>query len=69
MLIHHITGVAREERQRKKSRRRLIWSCIGLSVAVGISVLGYPYLPDISKHIGSSHTSDGSPEISPSEAV
>lgn len=62
-------GVARKQRQRRKTQRRLLWSCVGLSVAVGISVLGYPYLPDISKYIGFSHTSDGCSQTSPSEAV
>lgn len=64
MLIHHIAGVAREQRQRKNIQKRWIWGCIGLSVTVGISVLGYRYLPAISKHISYFHKSDGSPEIS-----
>ncbi|KAJ8572726.1 hypothetical protein K7X08_009237 [Anisodus acutangulus] len=45
-----IIEVARKQRQRKRTQRKWLWSCIGLSAAIGISVVAYKYLPQTSKH-------------------
>ncbi|KAL6964539.1 hypothetical protein U1Q18_035591 [Sarracenia purpurea var. burkii] len=42
--------VARRQRQRKRTQRRWIWSCVGLSVAIGASVIAYSFLPQTSEH-------------------
>ncbi|KAA8545342.1 hypothetical protein F0562_020126 [Nyssa sinensis] len=44
-----IIEVARRQRQMKKRRSRWLWGCVGLSVAVGISVIAYSYLPQTSE--------------------
>ncbi|THF99694.1 hypothetical protein TEA_001096 [Camellia sinensis var. sinensis] len=52
-----VMEVARRQRQRRKTqRRRWLWGCVGLSVAIGTSVIAYSYLPHTSKH----HTSQSS---------
>ncbi|CAK9141051.1 unnamed protein product [Ilex paraguariensis] len=45
-----IMEVARRQRQRKRSQRRWLWGCVGLSVVIGASVIAYSYLPDTSEH-------------------
>ncbi|XP_052194717.1 uncharacterized protein LOC127802751 [Diospyros lotus] len=45
-----VMEVARRQRQRKKSQRRWLWTCLGLSVAIGASVIAYSYLPPMSEH-------------------
>ncbi|CAA2978197.1 Hypothetical predicted protein [Olea europaea subsp. europaea] len=42
--------VARRQQQRKRSPRRWLWSCLGLSIAVGASVIAYSYIPDTSRY-------------------
>ncbi|KAF8401185.1 hypothetical protein HHK36_012116 [Tetracentron sinense] len=42
--------IARRQRHLRKTRQSRIWSCIGLSVAIGASVLACSYLPLTSKH-------------------
>ncbi|XP_059648347.1 uncharacterized protein LOC132294488 [Cornus florida] len=56
-----IVEVARRQRKRKNSQRRWVWSCIGLSVTIGASLLAYSYLPQTSKD-HSSLTSSDSPD-------
>lgn len=46
----NIAELARQQRQRRKIRRRWFWSCIGVSIAIGISAVAYSYLPQASKH-------------------
>lgn len=45
-----IIEVARKQRQRKRSQKKWLWSCIGLSVAIGVSVVAYKHLPQASNH-------------------
>ncbi|KAJ8529686.1 hypothetical protein K7X08_036521 [Anisodus acutangulus] len=45
-----IIEVARRQRQRKRTQRKWLWSCIGLSAAIGVSVVAYKYLPQTSKY-------------------
>ncbi|OIS97410.1 PREDICTED: uncharacterized protein LOC109232876 [Nicotiana attenuata] len=45
-----IVDVARKQRQRKRMQRKWLWSCIGLSAAIGVSAVAYNYLPQTSKH-------------------
>ncbi|XP_059313408.1 uncharacterized protein LOC132064445 [Lycium ferocissimum] len=45
-----IIDVARKQRQRKRTQRKWLWGCIGLSAAIGVSVVAYNYLPQTSKH-------------------
>lgn len=37
--------MSRKQRQIRLRRKKWIWSCIGLSVAIGASVLACSYLP------------------------
>ncbi|TMW94488.1 hypothetical protein EJD97_010214 [Solanum chilense] len=53
-----IIEVARKQRQRKKIQKKWLWSCIGLSAAIGVSVLSYKYLPQASKHQPSSYPNE-----------
>ncbi|XP_027108104.1 uncharacterized protein [Coffea arabica] len=55
-----IIELARQQRQRRKIRRRWFWSCIGVSIAIGISAVAYSYLPQASKHQEGSSCSDAS---------
>lgn len=55
-----IIELARQQRQRRKIRRRWFWSCIGVSIAIGISAIAYSYLPQASKHQEGSSCSDSS---------
>ncbi|XP_077231973.1 uncharacterized protein LOC143865539 isoform X2 [Tasmannia lanceolata] len=40
-----IIEISRQQHQRRKMRHRWIWSSVGMSIAVGASVLAYSYLP------------------------
>lgn len=55
-----IIELARQQRQRRKIRRRWFWSCIGVSVAIGVSAVAYSYLPQANKHQEGSSCSDTS---------
>ncbi|KAL3515811.1 hypothetical protein ACH5RR_022713 [Cinchona calisaya] len=57
-----IIELARKQRQISKTRRKWFWSCIGVSIAIGISAVAYSYLPHTSKHEDGprSNESDGS---------
>ncbi|KAK1315790.1 hypothetical protein QJS10_CPA05g00017 [Acorus calamus] len=35
----------RQKRRRRKARQRWIWSCIGLSITIGASIIAFSYLP------------------------
>ncbi|CAL5378258.1 unnamed protein product [Camellia sinensis] len=61
-----VMEVARRQRQRRKTqRRRWLWGCVGLSVAIGTSVIAYSYLPHTSKH----HTSQSSCDSSDASCI
>ncbi|XP_058191224.1 uncharacterized protein LOC131308326 [Rhododendron vialii] len=65
-----VMEVARRQRQKRQNRRKWIWGCIGLSVAMGTSVIAYSYLPNTSTHNAlptSSGSSDDS-HINPAES-
>ncbi|KAG5625844.1 hypothetical protein H5410_011062 [Solanum commersonii] len=53
-----IIDVARKQRQRKRTQKKWLWSCIGLSAAIGVSVVAYKYLPQASKHQPSSYSNE-----------
>ncbi|KAL3538412.1 hypothetical protein ACH5RR_001778 [Cinchona calisaya] len=58
-----IMEVARKQRLRRKTQKQWFWSCIGVSIAIGISAVAYSYLPPTSKHqevASCSDSSDGS---------
>ncbi|KAK1295323.1 hypothetical protein QJS10_CPA16g01822 [Acorus calamus] len=59
-----IVELVRQKRRRRKARQRWIWSCIGLSITIGASMLAYSYLP----HLGKSHlpAPDHVPDVSAS---
>ncbi|KAL2477797.1 uncharacterized protein Fot_46811 [Forsythia ovata] len=50
MSQRNLVEVARRQQQRKRSPRRWLWSCLGLSIAIGASVIAYSYIPDTSKY-------------------
>ncbi|KAL7235553.1 hypothetical protein ACSBR1_018947 [Camellia fascicularis] len=61
-----VMEVARRQRQRRKTqRRRWLWGCVGLSVAIGTSVIAYSYLPHTGKH----HTSPSSCDSSDASCI
>lgn len=37
--------VARSQRERKRGERKWLWSCIGISIVVGASIIAYSYAP------------------------
>lgn len=37
--------VARRQREKKKGYRKWLWSCIGMSIVIGASVIAYSYAP------------------------
>ncbi|CAH1444141.1 unnamed protein product [Lactuca virosa] len=37
--------VARRQREKKKGHRKWLWSCIGMSIVIGASVIAYSYAP------------------------
>lgn len=37
--------VARRQRDRKRGQRKWLWSCIGISIVIGASVIAYSYAP------------------------
>nr|XP_043621035.1 lateral signaling target protein 2 homolog [Erigeron canadensis] len=37
--------VARRQRERKRGQRKWLWSCIGMSIVIGASVIAYSYVP------------------------
>lgn len=41
--------VARRQLERKRSRRRWLWSFMGLSIAIGASLAAYSYIPHTSE--------------------
>ncbi|MCD9560940.1 hypothetical protein HAX54_019803 [Datura stramonium] len=53
-----IIEVARKQRQRKRTQKKWLWSCIGLSAAIGVSVVAYKYLPQTSKRQPISYSSE-----------
>ncbi|KAF3614402.1 putative NADPH:adrenodoxin oxidoreductase, mitochondrial-like isoform X1 [Capsicum annuum] len=53
-----IIEVARKQRQRKRTQKKWLWSCIGLSAAIGVSVVAYKHLPQTSKHQPISYASE-----------
>ncbi|XP_073008416.1 uncharacterized protein [Typha latifolia] len=44
-----VIELGRRKRLRRKTRQKWIWSCIGLSITVGASLLTYSYLTDSAK--------------------
>lgn len=45
-----VMEVARRQRARRRGHRRWLWSCLGISVAIGASVIAYSCLPQASEH-------------------
>nr|GLL17429.1 uncharacterized protein LOC109172366 [Ipomoea trifida] len=45
-----IIDAARKQRQRRRTQQKWLWSCVGLSAIIGISVAAYSYLPQLSNH-------------------
>ncbi|XP_019191163.1 PREDICTED: uncharacterized protein LOC109185650 [Ipomoea nil] len=45
-----IIDAARKQRQRKRTQQKWLWSFIGLSAAIGVSMAAYTYLPQASTH-------------------
>ncbi|KAJ6844625.1 uncharacterized protein M6B38_293525 [Iris pallida] len=41
--------LARQRRTKRRTRQRLIWGCLGLSITIGASLLAYSYFPHSSK--------------------
>ncbi|KAL8205953.1 hypothetical protein R6Q57_009504 [Mikania cordata] len=37
--------VARRERERRREQRKWLWRCVGMSIAIGASVIAYSYVP------------------------
>lgn len=37
--------VARRQRERKRGERKWLWSCIGMSIVIGASIIAYSYAP------------------------
>jgi hypothetical protein len=48
--IVHPHDKERRHRLKRKTKWRLIWGCVGLSVTIGASLLVYSYLPNSGKH-------------------
>ncbi|KAK4424472.1 hypothetical protein Salat_1640600 [Sesamum alatum] len=64
-----LVEVARRQQERKRSRRRWIWSLMGLSLAVGASLVAYSYIPQISgSSLEISENSVDASSVSTSEA-
>ncbi|XP_021968913.1 uncharacterized protein LOC110864156 [Helianthus annuus] len=38
--------VARRHRERKRGHRKWLWGCIGMSIAIGASIIAYSYTPN-----------------------
>ncbi|KAJ0780948.1 hypothetical protein HanPI659440_Chr06g0243621 [Helianthus annuus] len=38
--------VARRHRERKRGQRKWLWGCIGMSIAIGASIIAYSYTPN-----------------------
>ncbi|CAN4110834.1 unnamed protein product [Withania somnifera] len=53
-----IIEVARKQRQRRRTQKKWLWSFIGLSAVIGVSVVAYKYLPQTSKNQRSSCSSE-----------
>ncbi|KAI3448403.1 hypothetical protein Pfo_005068 [Paulownia fortunei] len=49
MSQRKLVEVARRQQERKRSRRRWLWSFMGLSVAIGASLAAYSYIPQTSE--------------------
>ncbi|KAL9141075.1 hypothetical protein ABFS82_14G079100 [Erythranthe guttata] len=45
MSQRKLVDVARKQQERKRSRRRWLWGIMGLSIAIGASVVAYSYIP------------------------
>lgn len=63
-----VMEVARRQRQRRKNQRKWIWGCIGLSVAIGTSVIAYSYLPHKHHALPTPGDSSDASYISPAES-
>ncbi|KAI3810621.1 hypothetical protein L1987_20242 [Smallanthus sonchifolius] len=37
--------VARRHRERRRGQRKWLWRCVGMSIAIGASVIAYSYAP------------------------
>ncbi|KAK6121291.1 hypothetical protein DH2020_044994 [Rehmannia glutinosa] len=69
MSQRKLVEVARRQQERKRSRRRWLWSFIGLSITIGASLAVYSYIPQTSEvksgdltdasSVGVSETSQG----------
>ncbi|XP_058082823.1 uncharacterized protein LOC131230834 [Magnolia sinica] len=61
-----VKELSRRQRRTRKTRQRWIWSCIGLSIALGASVLVYSYIPHAGESLSpasdASQTPSGMPE-------
>ena len=44
-LVGTCEEVARRQRDRKRGLRKWLWSCIGMSIVIGASVIAYSYAP------------------------
>ncbi|KAG8363999.1 hypothetical protein BUALT_Bualt19G0080700 [Buddleja alternifolia] len=66
MSQRKLVEVARRQQERKQSRRRWLWSFMGLSVAIGASFVAYTYIPQTSE-CSSADSTDASC-VNPSEA-
>ena len=44
-LVGTCAEVARRQRDRKRGLRKWLWSCIGMSIVTGASVIAYSYVP------------------------
>ncbi|KAI3445513.1 hypothetical protein Pfo_002178 [Paulownia fortunei] len=53
-----LVEVARRQQEKKRSRRRWIWSFMGLSIAIGASFVAYSYIPHTSKYLSSLKSGD-----------
>ncbi|OVA13489.1 hypothetical protein BVC80_379g15 [Macleaya cordata] len=58
-----VVEIERKQRDRRKTKQRWIWSCIGLSITLGASLLAYSYLPEMSRNspVSSADMSDVPP--------
>lgn len=51
MSQRNFVEVARRRQERKRSRRRWLWTFMGFSIAVGTSFVAYSYIPQSSKYL------------------
>ncbi|KAI3810600.1 hypothetical protein L1987_20221 [Smallanthus sonchifolius] len=54
--------VARRHRERRRGQRKWLWRCVGMSIAIGASVIAYSYAPH--HHQSLENVNDTHPEAS-----